>query len=176
MLTLTHIILSILALLNVASTQSCGCGYKLAAYDGIPFYTHRIVYDFSTYKDDIDKMLTDDKAKDFRNDWILYDYWQRADNPEIRVDAKYDHQNVQIKDGLLVLEQKGFEENPGAHVSMSGIQTKRLDIGHGTFKTVFKVTSDDGGSCASFFWYKVSLILFLGIPLPGVQQNVVRDA
>jgi hypothetical protein len=123
-------------------------------------------HDFSTYKDNIDKVLTDDKSKDFRNDWQLYDYWQRADNPTIRVDAKYDHDNVQIKDGALVLEQKGWKEGD-EKVSMAGIQSKLLNIGYGTFTTVFKVTGDDGGSVASFFWYKVSLPRLQG-PLSAV--------
>ena len=101
-------------------------------------------------------MLTDDKVKPFRDDWMLYDYWQKADNPAIRIDAKYDHQNVRIKDGLLLLEQKGYEGGD-SHISMAGVQSNKLDIVYGTFRTVFKVTGDDGGSCASFFWYRVSL-------------------
>lgn len=112
-------------------------------------YTHRILQNF-TKQTDVVKMLTDEKAKSFRDEWQLYDYWQLADNPDIRIDAKYDHGNVQIKNGELLLLQKGYREGQ-SHISMSGIQTKRVDIAHGTFRTVFKVTGDDGGSCASFF-------------------------
>lgn len=100
-------------------------------------------------------MLTDDKAQVFRDDWIIYDYWQRADNSDIRIDAKYDHGNVQVKDGTLLMTQKGYQSGE-PYISMAGIQSKRLDIEHGTFRTVFKVTGDAGGSCASFFWYRVS--------------------
>lgn len=87
-------------------------------------YTHRIDYDFSLFPD-IENMLASNDAKPFLEDWMIYDYWQRADNPDIRVDAKYDYQNVYVKDGLLHMKQQGFTE--GDHVSMAGIQTKRLD-------------------------------------------------
>lgn len=85
---------------------------------------------------------------------MLYDYPQPANNLNIRIDAKYDHKNVRIKDGLLLLEQKGYGARD-SEISMSGIQSKRVDIIRGTFRVVFKVTGDDGGSCASFFWYRV---------------------
>ncbi|ETN45358.1 uncharacterized protein HMPREF1541_09189 [Cyphellophora europaea CBS 101466] len=97
-------------------------------------------------------MLSDGKAKSFLQDWMIYDYWQRADDPAIRVDAKYNHQNVRVQDGSLLLLQKGFTD--GTHVSMAGIQSKRIDILHGTFRAIFKVTGDSGGSCAGFFWYR----------------------
>jgi hypothetical protein len=87
-------------------------------------YTHEINYDFSKMPD-VSNMLTDDRAKAFREDFMIYDYWQRADNPAIRVDAKYDHQNVFVKDGELLMVQKGY--SVGEHVSMAGIQTKHLD-------------------------------------------------
>lgn len=87
-------------------------------------YTHRLAYDFSQYPD-IENMLSDGRAKPFVQDWMIYDYWQRADNPAIRIDAKYDHQNVRIEGGQLLLQQQGF--SGGTHISMAGIQTRRLD-------------------------------------------------
>lgn len=89
---------------------------------------------------------------------MIYDYWQRADNPEIRIDAKYDSGNVKIQDKQMRLQQLGFtaaDQQAGGHVSMAGLQSRRLDIIHGTFRTTFKVEGANGGSCASFFWYRV---------------------
>lgn len=89
-------------------------------------YTHRSVHRFTDYRDrDIAKMLTDDGAKAFREDFMIYDFWQRADNPDVRVDAKYDHSNVFVEDGFLYLQQKAYTS--GEHVSMAGIQTRRTD-------------------------------------------------
>ena len=100
---------------------------------------------------DVDDFL-DQKQADvelFLTDWMIYDYWQRADNPAIRIDAKYDISNVQIKDGNLLMRQNGYKGD--SHISMAGLQSRRLDILYGTFRTVFKVEGNDGGSCASFF-------------------------
>jgi hypothetical protein len=105
-------------------------------------------------------LLTDPAASSFTNQWLIYDYWQRADNPTVRIDAKYDLANVQLRDKMLVMQQKGYSDadrKAGRRISMSGFQSKRLDIIHGTFRTTFKVEGANGGSCASFFWYRVSL-------------------
>ena len=85
---------------------------------------------------------------------MIYDYSQPADNPTIRIDAKYDISNVRLHDGTLQLSQKGYTHADLANkkaISMAGIQSRRLDIIHGTFRTVFKVEGSNGGSCASFF-------------------------
>jgi hypothetical protein len=105
-------------------------------------------------------MVTDPAAQPFTNQWMVYDYWQRADNPAVRIDAKYDISNVQIHDRLLKMQQLGFTvdgQKTGKHISMAGLQSRRLDIIHGTFRTTFKVEGANGGSCASFFWYRVRL-------------------
>jgi hypothetical protein len=142
------------ALLPVAFAGSdCACGYRIRGTDDV--YTHRIEYDFSQIDDTKDLLKSEDtNVKAFMKDFMVYDYWQRADSAEIRIDAKYDTSNVRIQDGKLWLQQQGYNE--GSHISMAGIQSRRLDIQLGTFRTVFKVEGDDGGSCASFFWYKVS--------------------
>ena len=85
---------------------------------------------------------------------MIYDYAQPADNPTIRIDAKYDHSNVRVQDGALQLIQKGYSDADLAAkkpISMAGIQSRRLDIIHGTFRSTFKLEGSDGGSCASFF-------------------------
>lgn len=85
---------------------------------------------------------------------MVYDYWQRADNPAFTIDAKYDSSNVAIHDKLLKLQQRGFTDSDraaGKHISMAGLQSRRLDIIHGTFRSTFKVEGSSGGSCASFF-------------------------
>ena len=84
----------------------------------------------------------------------MYDFPLPADNPTIRIDAKYDTQNIQVKDGELKMKQLAFKSGD-RHISISGIQSHKLDIGHGTFRTVFNVRGAEGGSCASFFWYRV---------------------
>ncbi len=87
---------------------------------------------------------------------MIYDYAQPADNPKIRIDAKYDIGNVRFHDGTLQLIQRGYTDADAdladkKAISMAGIQSRRLDIIHGTFRTVFKVEGSNGGSCASFF-------------------------
>ncbi len=99
-------------------------------------------------------MMTNNLAATFREPWLIYDFPLPADNPTIRIDAKYDTQNVQVKDGELKMKQLAFKSGD-KHISISGIQSHKLDIGHGTFRTVFNVRGADGGSCASFFWYRV---------------------
>lgn len=65
---LTLCLLGVLAFARLANAE-CECGWRLPAYENpFPWFTHRLVYNFSTYRDDIDAMLTDDKAKAFRND------------------------------------------------------------------------------------------------------------
>jgi hypothetical protein len=133
--------------LALAGTD-CACGYRVRGPNDV--YTHRLEYDFSQIQDTKDLLKSEDfNVKAFMRDFMVYDYWQRADNPEIRMDAKYDTSNVRIQDGKLWLQQQGY--NVGGHISMAGIQSRRLDIQHGTFRTVFKVEGSNGGSCASFF-------------------------
>ncbi|EXJ59931.1 hypothetical protein A1O7_04079 [Cladophialophora yegresii CBS 114405] len=38
-------------------------------------------------------------------------------------------------------------------VSIAGIQSRRLDMLYGSYRTVFKLDGSDGGACAGFFWY-----------------------
>lgn len=99
-------------------------------------------------------MMTSKAAHTFRDQWLIYDFPLPADNPSIRIDAKYDTRNIQIKDGELKMKQLAFKSGD-KHISISGIQSHKLDIGHGTFRTVFNVRGADGGSCAGFFWYRV---------------------
>ena len=63
-------------------------------------------------------------------------------------------ENVQIEDGNLVLIQRAYsEEDAEARnaVGVAGIQSKTLDILHGTFRTTMKIEGANGGSVASFF-------------------------
>ena len=90
---------------------------------------------------------------------MIYDFWKNADNPNIRLNTKYDAQNVQIKDRLLHMVQKAYTDlnlDRWDPVSISGMQTRATDILHGTFRTELKLEGYNGGSCASFFWYHVS--------------------
>jgi hypothetical protein len=43
-------------------------------------------------------------------------------------------------------------------VSIAGIQSRRLDMLHGSYRTVFKLEGSHGGACAGFFWYHVSVL------------------
>lgn len=100
-----------------------------------------------------------DPVQSFNDQWMVYDYWQHPDNPDIRLEAKYDVGNVRIQDKMLQLQQLGFEDSndrKSHYVSMAGLQTRRQDIMHGTFRATFKVEGANGGSCAAWFWHRVS--------------------
>ncbi|KIW87336.1 uncharacterized protein Z519_11972 [Cladophialophora bantiana CBS 173.52] len=54
------------------------------------------------------------------------------------------------------MRQRGFSRadfDAYSTVSIAGIQSRRLDMLHGTYRTVFKVEGSEGGACAGFFWY-----------------------
>ncbi|OQV08052.1 hypothetical protein CLAIMM_12379 [Cladophialophora immunda] len=89
--------------------------------------------------------------------WLLAEPHTRADNPTIRLNAKYDWTNVKIKGKHLVLRQRGYSQKDReayATVSIAGIQSRQIDMRYGTYRAVFKVEGSNGGACAGFFWYR----------------------
>src|SRR5262245_6111091 len=59
------------------------------------------------------------------------------------------------------MKQRGVSEaavDAYATVSIAGIQSRRFDMLHGSYRSVFKVEGSTGGACAGFFWYHVSVI------------------
>ena len=55
----------------VAAAEHCSCGWKDEETGLV--YTHRIFEDFSKYPN-VKNLLKDDKAKQFTNDWMIYDF------------------------------------------------------------------------------------------------------
>lgn len=148
---LIYILLSILHLVQAGGPPKCPCGWRLATGEQ---YTHRIYNNFRDYPDVTKDILTNPKAKSFTDEFLINGYARTADNPTIRVDMQFSPDNVQFKDGDLVLIQRAYsEEDAKARkaVGVAGIQSKTLDILHGTFRTTLKIEGANGGSVASFF-------------------------
>jgi hypothetical protein len=150
-------ILTCITLFRHTLGDNCPCGWWLKNHESI--YTHQVYEDFGDYPIDVDSMLGNPLAARFNEEWMIYDYWLSADNPAIRFDTKYGWHNVEIKDRHLLLRQRGFskaDQASFATVSIAGIQSRRVDMLHGTYRAVFKLEGSHGGSCAGFFWYHVS--------------------
>ena len=148
---LIYILLSILHLAQAGGPSICPCGWRTESGET---YTHRIYNNFKEYSDVTGDILTDPKAKPFTDEFLINGYPRPADNPAIRVDMHFSPDNVQIEDGNLLLIQRAYsEEDFEARnaVSVAGIQSKTLDILHGTFRTTMKIEGANGGSVASFF-------------------------
>lgn len=152
-----HVIFALTIGLSVCSSAvKCPCGWRFKAHNTI--YTHRLSTDFSA-SPDARPALNDPQAASFNRDWMIYDFEQRADNPTIRLNAKYDFENVEIVDKHLIMKQRAFSQadfDAYRTVSMARIQSRRIDMTHGTYRTVFKLEGNHGGACAGFFWYRVS--------------------
>lgn len=148
---LFYILLSIFHLAQAGGSPKCPCGWRLPTGEQ---YTHRIYNNFRHYSDVTKNILTDPNARPFTNEFLINGYDRPADNPTIRVDMQFSPDNVQMKDGNLILIQRAYsEEDAKARkaVSVAGIQSKTLDILHGTFRTTMKIQGANGGSVASFF-------------------------
>ena len=145
------VLLSILHLALAAQAPLCPCGWKLATGEQ---YTHRIYKDFSRFSDVTRNIVTDRKAKPFTDEFLINGYKRPADNPDIRVDMQFSPNNVQLKDGNLLLIQRAYSQADAKArkaVSIAGIQSRTLDILHGTFRTTMKIEGTNGGTVASFF-------------------------
>lgn len=145
-----------LTLLVFSSATKCPCGWRLETHNTI--YTHRLYTDFST-SPDARPAFDDPTASVFNNNWMVYNFEQRSDNPDIRLNAKYDVENVEIVDSHLVMKQQAYSRadlEAYRTVSMARIQSRRVDMLHGTYRAIFKLEGDHGGACAGFFWYHVS--------------------
>lgn len=84
----------------------------------------------------------------------------------MRLDTKYDWTNTAIQDKHLVLRQRAYSpEDLKAYrpVSIAGIQSRAVDLLHGTYRTTFKLEGSKGGACAGFFWYRVCLLAVFSI-------------
>ena len=146
-----YTLLSILHLAQAGGPPICPCGWRTETGE---MYTHRIYNNFKEYPDVTVDILTDPQAKPFTEEFLINGYPRPADNPAIRVDMQFSPENVQIEDGNLVLIQRAYsEEDAEARnaVGVAGIQSKTLDILHGTFRTTMKIEGAHGGSVASFF-------------------------
>ena len=91
---------------------------------------------------------------------MIYDYRQEGNRAKAWLSAKYDWHNVEIKDHHLVMKQRGFSQaefDASATISIAGLQTQKRNMLHGSYRTVFNVEGSNGGACAGFFWYHVSV-------------------
>ena len=143
-------ILLLISLINVplatSSSLPCACGWQLR--DNRTLFTHRLHNDFSQYS----------YRKDLNRDWLINGYYRESDNFAVRQHQQFDVENVKLENGILALKQSGYSDEDRVDnkpVLIAGIQSKRIDILHGSFRTVLKIEGDSGGSVGSFFWYHV---------------------
>ncbi|KAK5377513.1 hypothetical protein LTR20_001974 [Exophiala xenobiotica] len=88
----SHIIGALTIILaSLSYGADCPCGWRLKEQNAL--YTHRLLEDFSQYPD-VTSILNNPTAI--------------ADNPAIRLNAKYDWRNVEIKNKSLVLKQRRY--------------------------------------------------------------------
>lgn len=153
-----HFLLQLFVLLAGIATAGkidCPCGWQLS--DKPERYTNRIYQDFSQYPS-ATNLVSNSKVKKFTQQWVINGFLLPTDDPTNAHDQQFNADSVSITDGYLQLKQLAYSQadaeanNP---VNIAGIQTKTLDILHGSFRTVLKITGATGGSCASFFWYHV---------------------
>lgn len=146
-----YTLISFFHLALAGPSPTCPCGWQLKTGE---HYTHRIYYDFDRFPDVTKDILTNPKAKPLTNAFLINGYDRPADNPDIRVDMHFSPDNVQLQDGNLILIQRAYSEADAKArkaVSVAGIQSKTLDILHGTFRTTMKIEGAHGGTVASFF-------------------------
>ena len=151
MLSITfYITLLSLLLLPCNASTSCPCGWKLA--NGNQHFTHRLFNDFGRFS----------RREDLSHHWLVNGYFRRSDNPKIRLNQQFGVENVQIDGSVLTLTQRGYSSADSARnkaTSVAGIQSRTLEILHGSFRTVMKIEGATGGAVGSFFWYHVRNIL-----------------
>lgn len=145
--------------LAFVSKTNCPCGWQLA--DGSARFTNRLYHDFSQFPSATD-ITSNPKAKQFSQLWDINNYTLRTNDPVHAHDQRFISDNVIFSDGYLQLIQPGYSAADAAAnnpVQIAGIQTKTLDILHGSFRIEIKITGSNGGAVGSFFWYHVSLPL-----------------
>lgn len=128
------------------ASRPCPCGWRL--YDSHDRFTHRLFHDFSksSQREDLDRH------------WLINGYFRQADNLDVRLNQQFEVQNVQVKNGLLTLKQQGYSDEDlrtRKPISVAGIQSRTLEILHGSFRIVMKMEGATGGAVGSFFWYHV---------------------
>ena len=139
-----------------ASKTNCPCGWWLA--DGSGQFTNRLYHDFSQFPAATD-ITSNPKAKQFTQLWDINNYTLPTDDPTHAHNQQFNSDNVIFSDGYLQLIQPGYSAADAAAsnpITIAGIQTKTLDILHGSFRIEFKITGSNGGAVGSFFWYHVS--------------------
>ncbi len=161
MLLLTfYIILLILPFPSSTASIPCPCGWKLRS--GNEHFTHHLYNDFSKFS----------RREDLSRDWLINGYFRQSDNLAIRLNQQFGVQNVQVNRGLLNLKQPGYSDEDmrqNKAISIAGVQSKALEILHGSFRTVMKIEGATGGAVGSFFWYHVRR--FLGARSSHVRRS-----
>lgn len=135
---------------SYTASEPCPCGWKLRNGDG--HFTHRLYNDFSKFS----------QREDLNRQWLINGYFRQSDNFAIRLDQEFDVQNVQVKNGLMTLKQPGYSDEDLREkkaISVAGVQSKELEILHGSFRAVMKIEGATGGAVGSFFWYHVRQLL-----------------
>ena len=152
------------AFLTFAAKVNCPCGWQLSSPSpgtSPIHFTHRIYDDFSQY-DDTSDLLSSPKARRFSEQWVVDGYLLPTNDPEHAHDQQFNPDSVSINSGHLLLKQLAYSDEDKAlnrPVQISGIQTRTLDVLHGSFRVVLKLNGAKGGSVGSFFWYHVSFTL-----------------
>lgn len=149
------------------ASKNC-CAWRL---DNHIIYTDRIFDDFSRYPQ-VSDVLFNPNARQLTSEWLIYDFPKKSDNPTTDLDERFEAQNVQLIDGTLILKQQGYsaaDERARKPVRIAGIQSRAVDILHGSFRVVMKVTNDHGGTVSSFFWHSVSFSIDPTIKLDKID-------
>lgn len=150
MLSITiYIILLSLLLLPTNASTSCPCGRKLAKSN--QHFTHRLFNDFGLFSG----------LEDLKYHWLVNGYFRRSENPGIRLSQQFAIEIVQIDGSMLTLTQSGYSDadlRTIKAISVAGIQSKALQILHGSLRTVMRIEGATEGAVGSFFWYHVRTI------------------
>ena len=156
--------IALLSFILIPSNASklCPCGWKLR--DSNEHFTHRLLNDFGKFS----------RREDLNHQWLVNGYFRPSDNLDIRLNQQFDIQNVQVGDGVLTLKQPGYSRadlHMKKAISVAGIQSRALEILHGSFRVVMKIEGATGGAVGSFFWYHVRMI-FVGQKSYDIASNV----
>ncbi|KAK2756092.1 hypothetical protein FQN54_005499 [Arachnomyces sp. PD_36] len=128
------------ALLSSLAAANCQCGYVMN--DTGEYFTHLIHNNFSG--------STTDVGDNFFQNWIIQT-WSAgpSTNKKAKLSVTHKEENVGIRDGALILRQKGYSREDrqlGRNVSVAAIASSRTDILHGSFRAEMKVQGAKGGS------------------------------
>lgn len=137
--------------LVIASSTSCPCGWRLR--DKTTVFTHRLHNDFSRFS----------SPKQLSRQWLINGYYRGSVNAAVQQHQQFEVTNVALENGVLTLKQPGYSDEDriaNKPVRVAGIQSRNVDILHGSFRTILKIegaSGASGGSVGSFFWYHVSM-------------------